>query len=88
MVSVKRGEKDKFVPVLNYAPLHEDVWGSGCIDPVILISAVVGGEWSASRPGPLYPEENNPRYPLGRRLGGPQSRPGRYEETKLASAGN
>jgi hypothetical protein len=29
---------------------------------------------------PLYPHEDSPRYPLDRRLGGPQSRSGRYEK--------
>jgi hypothetical protein len=31
------------------------------------------GEWLAARPGRIYPQED-PRYPLYRRLGGPQSR--------------
>jgi hypothetical protein len=31
---------------------------------------------------PLYHQENSPRYPLDRRLGGPQSRPGLYGEQK------
>jgi hypothetical protein len=42
-----------------------------------LTSALEGGEWSASRLGPLYP-----RYPLDRRLGGPQSRSGHGGEEK------
>jgi hypothetical protein len=33
--------------------------------------ALYGGEWSASRPGRF-----TPRYPLDRRLGGPQDRSG------------
>jgi hypothetical protein len=45
-------------------------WGSGGT------SALGGGEWSASRPGRF------PRYPLDRRLGGPQSRSGRCGEEK------
>jgi hypothetical protein len=32
-------------------PLHGDVMGSGGIAPPLLISAIDGGEWSASRPG-------------------------------------
>jgi hypothetical protein len=32
-----------------------------------LTSAIVGGEWSASRPGRF-----SPRFPLDKRLGGPQ----------------
>jgi hypothetical protein len=31
----------------------------------------------------LYPQENNPQYPLDRRLGGPQSRSGLGEEEIL-----
>jgi hypothetical protein len=54
-----------------------------------LTSATDGGEWSASRPCRLHPRKE-PRYPLDRRLGGPQSR---YEcgggEKKIpAPAGN
>jgi hypothetical protein len=26
--------------------VNKDVWGSGCIDPLFLTSALVGGEWS------------------------------------------
>jgi hypothetical protein len=33
-------------------------------------------------PLPLYPRGENPRYPLGRRLGGPQSQSGRCGEKK------
>jgi hypothetical protein len=32
-------------------PCYEDVWGSGGIAPTFLISALDGGEWSASHPG-------------------------------------
>jgi hypothetical protein len=39
-------------------------------------SALDGGEWSASRPGRVLPQGKGPRYPLYRRLGGPQSRSG------------
>jgi hypothetical protein len=41
----------------NQALCHEDVWGSGCIDPLFLISALDWGEWSASRPGRYTPGE-------------------------------
>jgi hypothetical protein len=38
-------------------------------------------------PRPLYSQGKSPRYPLDRRLGGPQSQPGRcIEETNRASA--
>jgi hypothetical protein len=41
-----------------------------------LTSALDGGEWSASHPGCALPPGKEPRYPLDRRLGGPQSRSG------------
>jgi hypothetical protein len=44
----------------------------------MLTSALIGGEWSASRPGPLYP-----RYPLDKRLGGPQIRSGLRGKEKI-----
>jgi len=47
-------------------------WGSGGTAPLILASALDGGEWSAS----------SPWYPLGRRLNGLQSRSGRGGEEK------
>jgi hypothetical protein len=57
-------------------------WGSGGVAPPLLISALDGGKWSASRPGcsfpPPPPTEKRPRYPLDRRLGVPQSRSGLY----------
>jgi hypothetical protein len=42
-----------------------------------LTLALVGDEWSASRPG------KSPHYPLDRRLGRPQSQSGRYGEMKI-----
>jgi hypothetical protein len=56
-------------------------WGSGGIEPCILISALYRGEWSVSRPGRLTPREIR-GYPLYRRLGEPQSRSGRGGEEK------
>jgi hypothetical protein len=56
-----------------------------------LISALDWGEWSASRLAALYPPEKGPpRYPLGRRLGGPQDMvwTQRLEEKSFASAGD
>jgi hypothetical protein len=38
-----------------------------------LTSVLDAGEWSASRPGLVYPRGKNARCPLYRRLGGPQS---------------
>jgi hypothetical protein len=34
--------------------------GSGCIGPLFLTSALVGGEWSTSRPGRFTPRERAP----------------------------
>jgi hypothetical protein len=63
-------------------------WGSGDITPLFLTSALEGGEWSASRPGRFTPGKS-PRYPLDRRLGGPQNRPGCSGiEKNLVPAGN
>jgi hypothetical protein len=51
---------------------------------LFLTLALVGGEWSASRPGCFTPGERAPLYPLDRRLGGPQSWSGRHEVKILA----
>jgi hypothetical protein len=48
---------------------------------IFLTSALVGGEWSASRPCRFTPGKEL-RYTFYRRLGGPQSRSGRYGEVK------
>jgi len=40
-----------------------------------MTKALEGGEWSAARPGRTLPPEKT-RYPLYRRLGGPQGRSG------------
>jgi hypothetical protein len=47
-----------------------------------LTSALDGGEWSASLLGRLS-RGKSPRYPLDRRLGGPQSRSVRYGKEKI-----
>jgi hypothetical protein len=49
---------------------------------VFLASALVGGEWSVSRPGRFTPTESL-RYPLDRRLSGPQSRSGHHGEGRI-----
>ena len=43
-----------------------------------MTAALEGGEWSAPRPGRTLPP-GKARYPLHRRLGGPQGRSGRAE---------
>jgi hypothetical protein len=56
-------------------PRHEDILGEWRYSSThSLTSALDGGEWSASRPRPLYPQGKSPWYPLDRRLGGPHSR--------------
>jgi hypothetical protein len=66
-----------FLCLTNYAIRHEGPWGSGCIGQVFLTSALVGGEWLASRP--------TGRFTLGERswLVGPQSRSKRHGKVKI-----
>jgi hypothetical protein len=48
-----------------------------------LTSALAGGEWLASRPGPLYPQGKSPRYPEDRSQGrGPRAGLDDVEKTK------
>jgi hypothetical protein len=63
------GEKtrNKAVPVLNKC--HEGVWGSGRIEPRFLDLGTGCSRIVSFTPRPLYP-----RYPLDRRLCGPQNR--------------
>jgi hypothetical protein len=51
-------------------------------EDVQLTSSLVGSECSASRPS-RFTTGKEPRYPLGRRLGGPQSRSGQRGEEKI-----
>jgi hypothetical protein len=44
-------------------------------------STLDGGEWSTSHPGRFNPI-NELRYPFNRRMGGSQSRSGRFREQK------
>jgi hypothetical protein len=56
------------------ATRHSGAWGERRYSSYsCLTSALHGGEWSASRPGRALPRGKGPRYPLYRRLGGPQS---------------
>jgi hypothetical protein len=66
------------------------VWGERRYSSYsFLTSALDWGEWSASRPGRALPRGKDPRYPLYRRLGGPQSRSGhRLDEKSFAPAGD
>jgi hypothetical protein len=73
---------EALVPVLNQAPRHEGVLGSGGIAPRIL-DLSTRWRWVVSfTPRPLYPQGKSPWYPLDRRLGGLQSRSGRSGEEK------
>jgi hypothetical protein len=48
-----------------------------------ILHLVTRKRWVVSfTPRPLYPQGKSPRYPLARRLGGPQSRSGRCDEEK------
>jgi hypothetical protein len=69
--------KCKVIPVSKYAPRHEDVWGSGRIAPCIFDFSTRWRSVVSFTLQPPYLRRNRPQYPLSRRLGGPQSRPGR-----------
>jgi hypothetical protein len=56
---------------------HEDVWGSGCVDPRISALAVVGSD-QLHAPTTL-PPGMSPWYPQDRTLGGPHNRSWRRE---------
>jgi hypothetical protein len=55
-------------------------WGSGGIVPRILDLETRWGRVISFTARPLYPQGKSPRYPLDRRLGGPQSRSGQGSE--------
>ena len=62
-------------------PVTGPVWPRGWVEVQLyssMTAALGGGEWSASRPGRTLPSGKT-RYPLYRRLGGPQGRCGRAE---------
>jgi hypothetical protein len=67
----------------NWALRHDGEWGSRCIDPHFL-DLDTRWRWEVSfMPWPLYPRGKSPCYPLDRKLGGPQSWPGRHGEEKI-----
>jgi hypothetical protein len=69
--------KIKVVPVL----INHYAWW-GCTDPRIL-NLGASLKWVvSSTPRQLYPRVKSPRYPLDRRLRGPQNRSGRRKEEK------
>jgi hypothetical protein len=71
--------KVKLSLCFNWAPRHEGVLGE------LHSSFDLGTRWRrvvSFTPRPPYPQGNSPRYPLDRRLGGPQIRSGRGGEEK------
>jgi hypothetical protein len=50
---------------------------------VFFTSALIGGGWSASLSDRFISEERATRYPLGRRLGGPQNQSRRHGEEDI-----
>jgi hypothetical protein len=57
----------------NKTQSHEGAWESGCIDPHFLDLGTIW-RWVVSfTPQPLYCREKSSRYPLDRRLDGPES---------------
>jgi hypothetical protein len=66
--------------LINLAPHNEDVWVRGGIAPLFLISALDGGEWSASRPCHFTPEETVRGIHWEMRVSVPQSQSGRFGE--------
>jgi hypothetical protein len=62
MVMVK--EVNLSLWLISYTARHEDIFGNGDIAPPFLTSALYGGEWLASRLGPLTPGKEPP-VPIG-----------------------
>ena len=63
------------------SPLQVRLWPRGWVEVKLhsfMTAALEGGEWSAARPG-LTLTPGATRYPLYRRLGGPQGRSGLTE---------
>jgi hypothetical protein len=65
------------------ATCHGGAWGERRYSSYSFLTlALDGGEWSASRSGHALPWGKDPRYPLYRRLGGPQSQSGHRDYRK------
>jgi hypothetical protein len=82
--------KSKFSVCLIKRHAMKTYWGSGGIAPRIIH---LGTRWAwvvSFTPRPLYPQKKGPRYPLGRKLGGPQSwsRRGGEEKNSQSPPGN
>jgi hypothetical protein len=76
-----REDTGKAVPIKHYA--KKAYGGVDVKIHVFWISALDAGDWTASRSGLITPGERAPRYPLDRKLGGPQSRSGQCGEEKI-----
>jgi hypothetical protein len=70
--------------LINLAPHHEDVWGNAGIAPPFLISALGGGEWSASCIFHFIPRKRA-QYPLDMKFDGPRAAPHALSRNKLFS---
>jgi hypothetical protein len=82
LVPFRRLLKTRRVTVEVFDPVSTRV-GSGYIDPHFL-DLGTSWRWVVSfTPRPLYPRGKGPRYPLDRRLSGPQSQSGRRGEEKI-----
>jgi hypothetical protein len=64
--------------LINEAPRHEDVWGSGGIRPPFLTTALDKDEWVVSRPCRFISEETVPFTHFIRGWAVAQSRPGHW----------
>jgi hypothetical protein len=74
-----QAKANKYIPKQQSSPatLHDGAWGERRYNSFsFLTSALDGGEWATSRLGRALSRGKDPRYPLYRRLGGPQSRSG------------
>jgi hypothetical protein len=73
--------------LINYAPRHKDIWGSGGKAPTLLTLALNGGEYSASCPGCFTPGEES-LVPTGQEAGwAPELVWMLWREKSLAPAG-
>jgi len=73
--------------MLSEVPCHENVLRVGGIAPRIL-NLDTKWRWVVTfTPRPLYSQEKRPRYPLYRRLGGPQIRSGHGGKESLLLPG-
>jgi hypothetical protein len=80
--------KQSSLYLTNQVLRHQGVWGNGCIDPHFL-DLGTSWRWVVSfTHRPLSLRGKSPRYPLHRRLGGPQSRSGRRGEEKILGTPN